>query len=127
MSQSHEVNTVADIVRFWAKHSPGNVALVCDNTTVSYGLLDAAPAHSWSPLFSALSKTTTSYCDDVRALTASILSERPVSTKTIAGCASSMISTSSVGDSRQLNGAKAHPILPAPNHVSKKPVLFTPR
>ena len=53
MSQSHEVNTVADIVRFWAKQSPGNVALVCDNTTVSYGLLDARSSQAANRMLQA--------------------------------------------------------------------------
>ena len=53
MSQSHEVNTVADIVRFWTKQSPGNVALVCDNTTVSYGLLDARSSQAANRMLQA--------------------------------------------------------------------------
>ncbi|MBN8990525.1 MAG: long-chain-fatty-acid--CoA ligase [Rhizobiales bacterium] len=40
MSQSHEIGTVPDIVRFWAARAPDSIALIGDATSIGYGLLD---------------------------------------------------------------------------------------
>jgi acyl-CoA synthetase (AMP-forming)/AMP-acid ligase II len=40
MSQSHEIGTVPDVVRFWAARAPDSIALAGDATSISYGLLD---------------------------------------------------------------------------------------
>jgi acyl-CoA synthetase (AMP-forming)/AMP-acid ligase II len=40
MSQSREIRSVPDVIRFWAARSPGNVALISDSSTISYGALN---------------------------------------------------------------------------------------
>ncbi|WP_454644566.1 AMP-binding protein [Bradyrhizobium liaoningense] len=39
MSQSHQIETVPDIVRFWAGQAPDSTALIGATATISYGLL----------------------------------------------------------------------------------------
>jgi len=40
MSQSREIRSVPDVIRFWAARSPGNVALISDSSTISYDALN---------------------------------------------------------------------------------------
>ena len=40
MSQSREIRSVPDVIRFWAARSPGNVALIIDSSTISYDALN---------------------------------------------------------------------------------------
>lgn len=40
MSQSREIGSVPDVVRYWAAHSPEQIALISDTRMISYGLLN---------------------------------------------------------------------------------------